>query len=37
MNNPRVYDGSEEPTLLFLALKHVNTASILQDEAAVMK
>ena len=23
MNNPRVYNGSEEPTLLFLALKHV--------------
>jgi len=23
MNNPRVYNGSEEPTLLFLALKRV--------------
>jgi len=23
MNNPRVYNGCEEPPLLFLALKHV--------------
>jgi hypothetical protein len=23
MNNPRVYNGSEEPTLLFVGLKHV--------------
>jgi len=23
MNNPRVYNGSEEPTLMFLTLKYV--------------